>query len=346
MKMPDSTMPTRPSRLIWLDAARCLACLCVLMVHVTYTGGNGGAIAIAIYDYYAVCGASIVFFMITGALVLWKPRPLGQFMRRRLGRVALPMVIWSILILTLYTCLGFIEWADLPQRLLRILFEPQIPQFWFIYVVMGIYLLTPILGTWLQRATRRQVSALLLAWSMTLFVPWFNELYPPTNTIIDRQHGYLFYFQGYAGVALLGYYLRRWGIVKPRALWAIATIILFTFPLALRHFSLPTNLFTHRLSPNVIALSAVLFVFIKHFPFPVKSSRVLYVAGQMTFGIYLTHMPVIRLIVNPLMQHSGMNYWYGLPLAVTLTALLCGIIVWLLSRTPISRTLGCEIKYE
>lgn len=345
--MTDST-PSPSSgfgqRQPWLDAARCLACLCVLLIHVTYDGGSGGHVAIAIYDYYAVCGASIVFFMITGALTLWRPQPLGRFMRKRVHRVFIPMALWSALTLLLYACLGRIEWSALSQHLLLIAIKPQVPQFWFIYVAMGIYLLTPMVATWLQQATRRQVAALLLAWCSTLFIPWLEALLPGSDTLIDRQHGPLFYFQGYAGLSLLGYYIRRWVSPKQWIFWFIGGALLLSFPLLLRFASLPTHLFTTRLSPNVIALSFILVVMIKHVRIPVSLHRLLYVAGQITFGIYLTHMPVIRLVVAPLMQHSGLNYWVGLPLATALTALLTSTIVWLISLTPLARILGCELK--
>lgn len=77
-----------------MDAIRCMACFAVVLVHVTYDGGNGGNHAIGIYGYYAVASASIVFFMLTGALTLWRPRPLGPFLRERMLRVAVPMFIW------------------------------------------------------------------------------------------------------------------------------------------------------------------------------------------------------------------------------------------------------------
>lgn len=83
---------TAQPRAFWIDAVRSIACLFVIANHVvmpTMPKGTG----MNIFNHYTMAGASILFFMISGALVLYKPKPAIPFMKQRLNRVVLPMVI-------------------------------------------------------------------------------------------------------------------------------------------------------------------------------------------------------------------------------------------------------------
>ena len=182
---PVPTTTSMPAeRCHWIDAARSLACLCVLVVHAYVPGGTRGAGLVGVINYFAVAGASILFFMISGALVLYKPKPFFPFMKRRLLRIALPMVIWTVIALLL-GCLtpygGGMTWHHLPQALALIPFAPQFGTFWFIYVVFGIYLLAPVVATWLQQCRRRELEALLAVGAVAVLLPlsYFAFKIPP-----------------------------------------------------------------------------------------------------------------------------------------------------------------------
>lgn len=65
---------TTQPRAFWIDAVRSIACLFVIANHVvmpTMPKGTG----MNIFNHYTMAGASILFFMISGALVLYKPKP-------------------------------------------------------------------------------------------------------------------------------------------------------------------------------------------------------------------------------------------------------------------------------
>lgn len=335
------------NRLHWMDAVRCLACLSVTSIHATYTGGTGGQHAIAIYDYYAVASASIVFFMLTGALSLWKPQPLGSFIAKRLRRVALPMVLWSVITLMAEAYLGNISWHELPRQLAMIPIRPQVSYFWFIYFVMGIYLITPVFAAWLATASRRHVLLLLSIWGFTLTLPLLSILWPALSQLTNRTHGMLFYFQGYAGLLLLGYYIRRWGSEIAWRWWYIIPIaFLLGMPMLLHATHWHTTMLLNRLSPNVVALGAIIVLFFSNLHYPTCLHRPLAIASQVTFGVYLSHRLVIILLVEPIFKSWHPNYWFGIPLATLLTAATCAAITLLLSRTRIASWMGCLIQLK
>ena len=138
--------PIDENRLYWIDAIRSFACLCVLTIHAYVPGGTHGARIVGGINYFAVAGASILFFMISGALVLYKPKKFFPFMKQRLLRIALPMIIWTIITLVIGCFTGAMNWHDLPNAIVLIPFAPQYGTYWFIYVVFGIYFVTPILS--------------------------------------------------------------------------------------------------------------------------------------------------------------------------------------------------------
>ncbi len=83
----------------WIDAVRALACLLVITVHAPIPGGTSGLGCIAVTNYYAVVGVPL-FFMISGALVLYCEQPLLPFLKKRLSRIALPAVVWTAVSIT------------------------------------------------------------------------------------------------------------------------------------------------------------------------------------------------------------------------------------------------------
>lgn len=328
---------TQPRREPWLDVARCLGCLSVLVIHCPSAASNGG-LARAAIEYYAVACASVLFFMISGALVFYRPvehaRP---WLKHRLGRVVIPMLVWTLVTLLVNLVAGRLLPDDFVHRLLMIPFQAQEGAFWFIYVVVGIYLAAPILAAWLARCKKRDLQLYLAIWFVSLFVPMLAYFVPEAARVTDGHYGYLYHFYGYLGLAVAGYYVRRYGMFN-KSPWTLAALalVLVMLPVALRATSLPTRLWSPRLSPGVVALTIVVFASIKRIP----TGRITSWATRLavfTFGVYLTHKLVIMWILRPLLGKFHLPYSIELPLMVALTALIAGGITALLKRLPHNR---------
>lgn len=163
---------------------------------------------IPVYNFVAVGGASILFFMISGALVLYKRQEFLTFIKKRISRIVLPMVIWTIISLIVACFEGKMMWCEMPERILKIPFCPQVGTYWFIYVIFGIYLLTPIVSTWLANTGRREVEIMLLIWGGTSVFPFIQS--EVVHRLVAFNGGIFYYFYGFLGFALFGYYLRRY----------------------------------------------------------------------------------------------------------------------------------------
>lgn len=327
---------------VWVDAMRIVGCLGVLLTHCVYNNGSGGNELIALIDFYGIAGF-MLFFMLSGIFAFSDERPLGAVLRSKFRRIVIPLVSWSVVYLLLYAFTGRLSWGEFPYRLLQMPFKPQIPQFWYLYIVLGAYLLSPILSQWLSHATARQVRFYLLLWVATLFVPLVCHFWPDGSMIIDYFHGVLFYYQGFLGIMLLGYYLQRFVSFRriPLWLWILGALLLLA-PVLYPLTKLPFNLFNRYLSPTMVALTAVMFVVLRQVNWPSCWHRALRWIGGNTYGVYLMHMIVIKFIAWPVIEPLRLNYWLGIPLILLITLAIGLPLTSLLSHSRLSWLVGSD----
>lgn len=315
-------------RQYWIDAIRSFACICVLMTHSPIPSTVEGRIFIPVYNFCAVGGASILFFMISGALVLYKRQKFFVFIKKRISRIVLPMVIWTIISLIVACLEGKMEWGKMLENICMIPFAPQVGTYWFIYVIFGIYLLTPIISTWLANTERREVEVMLLLWGCTLLFPFVQS--DIVQRMIAFAGGYFYYFYGYLGFAILGYYLRRY-VTFEKCSWRliVAPFIVIVCVMAIY----PTNIIPHSVLQNRLAFPAVLlaisyFLLLKHVPMSHLVKKIVYQFAQHSFGIYLVHILVMRSVLWPILEPMQINHAIAIPLITLLTAIISFAIVW------------------
>ena len=337
--MTDYNKPEKKEREYWIDAVRSFACICVITTHAPIPNGSDGSNFIAFFNYYAAGGASILFFMISGALVLYKPKDLFPFIKKRVSRIALPMIIWSIICLVIGYYLGDISSSKaLFQKILLIPFFPQVGSYWFIYVIFGIYLITPILAQWLDKHNKKEVSFYILLWGITLFLPYLDYFNKNLESIISVSGGILYYFYGYLGFALLGYYLRKYELYFSKRIFATISILIVFFPWALYlTTTIPHDIIQNRMSINLALIAALYFILIKHLHLSEKMKSFFYDFAQHSFGIYLVHLLIMRKIIWAVLSPYNIHYLIQIPLIVFLTTLLSYLLVHLFAKLPFSK---------
>jgi len=329
----------RQDRLYWIDAIRSFACLCVITTHAPIPNCGSGEKIIAITNYFSVAGASVLFFMISGALVLFKEKSFVPFIKVRLSRIALPMLIWTLISLAIDYAQHEITGLTILKRISMIPFAPQVGTYWFIYVVFGIYLLTPFLSSWLSKASKRDVEIYLSIWAFTLFLPYLRIVLPQIDAITAMSSGYLYSFYGYLGFAILGFYLRKWCNFNELKKWHVALVIFIVLLPAVLYSMpiIPHSAIQNRMSINIVALSVCYFLIIKHMKLSAKASSFFYDFAQHSFGIYLVHILVMRKVLWPLLTPLEIPYFIQIPLIIFLTVGISYAIVHLISKLPFSK---------
>ena len=297
-----------PNRLYWIDAIRSFACVCVLLSHAFDPVGAAQVAALEPIRYLIVAGASVLFFMISGALVFYKPKPLIPFMKRRLVKIALPMVIWTIVALLIECLCHDMEWSQLPHKLMLIPFTQQFGTFWFIYVIFGIYLLTPMIATWLERCSRAEVRLLLIVSCVAMAIPYLRIVDKEFPKALFTDTGSFYYFAGY--------------------LWIL-------MPVVLLWLGEPAAVVKRRTNLSVVLLCACYFVILKHLRLSDRMKRVVYDFAQHSFGIYLVHNHIYNFLLAPIFAQLGLHYSVAVPLAFLLCLVLSYAVVHLISKLSI-----------
>lgn len=220
-------------REVWVDWMRVAACLMVMVVHATepfYLGGDGALILTRTDAFWASFFDSLVrccvplFLVASSYLQFPLHYPTGEFLRRRAVRVLIPFAVWTLV----YA----LVWGQPVQNFKDLIFNFNYAagHLWFVYMLVGIYLLMPLLSPWAERVSKKELLLYLGLWLLTTVLPLVRDwmggapavVYGPSG--IPRQalwplwgeaswnaYGLFYYFSGMVGYLLLGLYFRKFG---------------------------------------------------------------------------------------------------------------------------------------
>lgn len=218
-------------REIWVDWLRVIACFMVMVVHSTepFYLADGSAVLTPGDAFWASFIDSLVrccvpLFAIASSYLLFPLRySAGEFARRRAVRVLIPLAIWS---LVYAFC-----WGNPAENLKGLLvnFNYAAGHLWFVYMLLGVYLLMPLLSPWAEKVGRKELTVYLCIWLFTTSFPMLRDLlggghqaivtgatglprqalYPLWGEASWNSYGTFYYISGFIGYLLLGLYFRR-----------------------------------------------------------------------------------------------------------------------------------------
>ena len=219
-------------REVWVDWMRVAACFMVVLVHATepfYLGGEGSLILTrsdafwsSFFDSFV--RACVPLFIVASSYLQF---PLhyssGEFLRRRAVRILIPFIIWTLV----YAFVWGEPVSNLKDLLLN--FNYAAGHLWFVYMLLGVYILMPMLSPWAEKVSKKELQVYLGIWLFTTLIPlirdWVSNdpiaiTYGPTG--IPRQalfplwgeaswngYGMFYYISGFIGYLLMGLYFRR-----------------------------------------------------------------------------------------------------------------------------------------
>ncbi len=143
--------------------------------------------------------------MVTGGLLLGSDRAMSvrETLRRRVARIAAPLVFWTAayLVLQAATVPGY-DWKGAAANLFN---KPAEIHLWYLYALLAIYLLLPLLRLLVRQAPRR-----LLWYAIGLWVA-FSSLWRAAAGLMPAlqlpDYANLDILGGYLGYVLLGWLL-------------------------------------------------------------------------------------------------------------------------------------------
>ena len=175
-------------RIPYLDALRCLAILLVIALHVTAPimvsptlAQTNTWLACMVLDPLVRVGVPL-FLMISGCLMLDDPRSreITPFYKKQLPKLLIPLVVWNGIYFAVAVLTGS-QPLSLSVFLQLLLGQGVKYHMWYIYMLLGIYLICPFLRRLIETCTPRQI---LLLFGIILFS---STLRPALNQILPFQ---------------------------------------------------------------------------------------------------------------------------------------------------------------
>ncbi|MCH4084567.1 MAG: acyltransferase [Olsenella sp.] len=279
-----------------------------------------------------------VFLMVSGALLLDPGREMPP---RKIGRH-----VWRMAFVLLTVGLAFcvmeqvadvraqtgaitLTWGMLGRALLNLLEGNSWDHLWYVYALIGLYLLTPFIRGFQAHATRRQIGlAVVLAWALLCLVPLANLLLNVNlYQFVDLSGAVVYYMLGrYA----YEYLELDWRIVAAGV--ASLALCCLSAGLGLRSAAGAEVAGAVALPQYGLVMPFSLMVFLAFKRFANRPQRERGIAAGLardSFGIYLFH---------PLFGHLAI--WFTNYGAIPVPALQLGIfVVGVLGSVAITRVL-------
>lgn len=322
-------------RVYELDLIRALACLMIIGIHSPMplaTEEHG--LFLSTLSYLMAPGIGL-FFMVSGALLLPVKEPTFTFLMKRLTKIVIPALFWTCIYLLVQ-----VVWDGKQITIWNALSIPFSPQgnsvLWFIYTLIGIYLIAPVLSSWLEKASKREIEFYLLLWGITLCYPYIKKIL----IINESETGILYYYTGYLGYFLLGYYLRKYAFQTNSVLICVSFILALLVPACLKMAKVEVDFYSMfwLLSLFVAVMCVGWFVLLMRNG-NISNSRIRTLVtnfSKCSFGIYLVHIFIMRRILWLCTWIQGIeSYILQTIVVITLTVLFSWLVCYLISMLPI-----------
>jgi surface polysaccharide O-acyltransferase-like enzyme len=290
-----------------------------------------------------------IMIMISGILLLDPNReyPTKIFLKKRFNKVGIPLIFWSIIyVIWRYRDDILInKYPSLWSTVQNFIGGPVYYHLWFIYTILGLYILTPVLRVYIKNAGRENIKYFLVVWFITNGI--INFISKLTN--YDFKVGIeLYFFTGYVGYYVLGYYLTISDFNKKekRLLYILSMVCIVatmigTFILSKTKGTYVDD-FNDFLFPNIILMTIGVFVFIKSVDWEriingySHINKFILDVSDLSFGIYLVHLLVLEFLQNYCSIDARIiNPLVSIPLISMLIMIISYVIIKLMKRLPI-----------
>jgi surface polysaccharide O-acyltransferase-like enzyme len=292
-----------------------------------------------IFESVAWIGVPL-FIMISGALLLNPSKadePLKVFFKKRWKKIGLPLIFWGA---------AYFAWSVIVNQsalsadlVLKSVLNGPYFQFWYIYMLIGLYLATPILRVLVANMTRHIFTYLIIVWLAGLILMPALRLFGESNVA-----NYFFVFSGYLGCYLFGAYLRNvklksavlYGLLAVGLGWSILGnyFIMGTFGEKFNYFILGN------LTANTILTATALFLILTKITY---SNPLFRFIGKNTLTIYLFHVMVLQSFQNGyfgfVISAATFNLALEVPLITAATLLVTTLVIVPMKKMPLMNRL-------
>lgn len=337
-------------RMVHYDLLRIIAAFSVVMLHSCaqfWDSLDINSLEWKIADgYNAVSRFGVpVFVMLSGSLLLSKEYKLDvkRLYTHNILRLVTAYVFWSCMY-GLLDCFFFgfdsLGWKDILREMLFGRYH-----LWFLPMIIGIYMLLPILRVWVHNAEKKNLQYfLVLFFILKILVQTMREIWPSGTLAYVLGLTEIELACGYVGYFILGYYIAHIGVARKYHKMIYISVI----PSAVLNIVLGNMLSVRAGVPlggiyDSFGLFTFCIVFAQFLFFTEVMSRLQY-SGRTayiiegfsigTMGVYMMHIGVMEILEKCGFHSMTIPNIAGIPLHAAVCFIICMCISLLLHRLP------------
>lgn len=343
-----------PGRQIYLDYLRVIATIFVIGTHtVSLASSMVGAEAasfriLEIFDFiFLTC--NLFFIMISGALLLpVQGEKISTFLAKRFSKVAVPFLVYYILYVCAAGGLCWITpryWKVLSLRILGGA-PMEAPHFWLVYVILGLYLLTPVLRWLVQHIPDSVLYGVMAVMFLINAIDTYSRIW-------NFDAHLSMFVDSFVGVFLLGYFLNEKCSKRMEDFFIVGGILSFFFSCLLILKTEEYQNYIYENAPTMMLFAGAIFLVVKRMA-EERTGESLFtrLICKYSFSILLIHWGVLHFAVKQVLHvnvlSGGIVGGCLLMMVLTLILSLCGAVI--IDNTIvrflhfIGHLIGCTVK--
>jgi len=367
----NENKPNKKEHKYWVDILRIISSYMVILVHSTSHRVEGVPILTSQWDalvFWDSISRSCVplFIMISGIFFLDpnKEIPLSKLYKKYILRIVKILVFWNIFYGTVdeYLVNSFNDEHDMSfkgiARILIFYFFFGNFHLWYLYMCIGLYMVTPLLRLITKDKTMTKYF-LVLGISLSQVIPFISIIFyyfvPSGDMIRSNIESFIgrfviFMVGGYTTYYVLGYYLSNLDIKKERTKFIIYCIgIISLFGTCIIKLIACYKLYDHIIdfgdyNAFNVTLSAIgIFIFHKYFINNLLNKLLQYkifktlilTLSNLSLGCYVIHMFYRDLFIRLKFHPYAFNTYFFPPIYALIIYIVSNITAYIIKKIPI-----------
>lgn len=317
-------------RVLTYDYIRIVAMLLVVACHCFGSVSTIPPSLISLLSYFEMpCNG--LFFAVSGALLLpvnTSPNEAGTFLIKRLKKVVIPTIVWSIIYMLCSNKLNTVSACSIP-------FSAQGASiFWFMYVMVGLYIIAPVISPFLEKTEKKTLTLYLGFWMISLCFPILKNWLVINETIT----GVLYYPSGFIGYFVLGFYLNKFGVKFNWTLFLYCSA--FLIMILVKMFANNIKLYDGLWNLSVFCAISVVFywkgleLLSNKIRLSERAKNCIITSSNLIFGVYFIHYGIIEYVLPHIDFTLSLPYLVGYTVRICIAFISALMLSYIISYLP------------
>jgi surface polysaccharide O-acyltransferase-like enzyme len=359
-------MPNK-ERIVYADFLRIVATGAVIVLHTAASRWYGTPVAslgwqaMNAYDSL-VRWAVPIFVMVSGMFQLRPGAPEQSplscaeeyrvMFRKYILRFICALAFWSVVHngfrqLTHLFRHEEIEALDVANIILKIPFGPAWYHLWFVYMILGLYLITPLVRIFIAHAQKSHLECfLILSAAVGAGIPLVSFIFRKIPGIPNyRLYLPLSELSGYLGYYIAGYYFATYKLIAStrKLLYTLAIVSVIITAAGTSFFSMigerREEALYEYIFPTTMLTAFGIFVFFKErfgaLRLSAKAAAAVSAISACTFGVYLLHDLILQIFLLLKLSAATFNAIFSIPLIALAVFAISLPLIYGLRKIPV-----------